>query len=169
MNIKTCSFTGHRPNRLSFGYDEEHSDCYKLKLRLRIEILKLINRGVTRFLSGMALGTDIFSAEIVLDLKNQGYKIELICVISYEGQADRWNSQDRKRYKKILSKANEVIYISKEYTYYCMYERNNYLVDNGSIVLAIYDGKPNGGTAYTISYAKLVCKEVLIINPNVID
>ncbi len=166
MNIKTCSFTGHRPNRFSFGYDEEHPDCFKLKLLLEQEVLKLIKRGWTRFLCGMALGSDIFSAEIVLDLKRQGFEIELVCVIPCKGQADNWNDQYKKRYKNILKRANEIKYISNEYTNDCMHKRNRYLVDTADIILAVYDGETKGGTAYTVSYARIIGKEVIIIKPN---
>ena len=68
--MAVCMFTGHRPKGLPFGYNERDSRCKKLKKALKKLILnKIQNENVTTFLSGMALGTDMFAAEIVLDSK----------------------------------------------------------------------------------------------------
>ena len=67
---QTCCFTGHRPEGLPFKTDETHPDCVKLKERLRQEIERLITEeGVRHFISGMAAGTGLIAAELVLELK----------------------------------------------------------------------------------------------------
>ena len=67
---KTCAFTGHRPQSLPFGFDESDKRCTSLKSVMRDQIVALIeNEGVTHFITGMALGVDMYAAEIVLDLK----------------------------------------------------------------------------------------------------
>lgn len=66
----TCAFTGHRPQRLSFGFNEADRRCGQLKAALWTEIAALLKNGVSRFLSGMAQGVDTYAAEIILDLKH---------------------------------------------------------------------------------------------------
>ena len=41
MKKTSCAFTGHRPTRFSFKYDEAHPDCIELKkvLAARIDLL----------------------------------------------------------------------------------------------------------------------------------
>ena len=68
-NELSCAFTGHRPSNFSFGYDEEHPDCCKIKAIMATQVVSLIQNGVTTFLTGMALGVDIWGAEIVLACK----------------------------------------------------------------------------------------------------
>ena len=69
---KTCAFTGHRPQSLPFGFDESDKRCTSLKSVMRDQIVALIeNEGVTHFITGMALGVDMYAAEIVLDLKSK--------------------------------------------------------------------------------------------------
>ena len=69
---KTCAFTGHRPQSLPFGFDESDKRCASLKSVMRDQIVALIeNEGVTHFITGMALGVDMYAAEIVLDLKSK--------------------------------------------------------------------------------------------------
>lgn len=67
---KTCCFTGHRPQRLPFNFDEQHPVCVRLKELLRQELVRLITEEkVTGFITGMALGIDQICAELVLELK----------------------------------------------------------------------------------------------------
>lgn len=69
--MKTCAFTGHRPQNLPFGFNEEDERCIDLKKTLREQIINLIeNEGVTHFISGMAIGVDMYAAEIVLGLES---------------------------------------------------------------------------------------------------
>lgn len=58
--MKTCAFTGHRPNSFPWKYDETARDCVLLKKVLAGQIDALVGEGVTEWLSGMALGTDLW-------------------------------------------------------------------------------------------------------------
>ena len=83
MKKKTCCFTGHRPQSLPFGFNENDARCAALKKALREQIIHLSEKeNVTHFISGMAIGIDMYAAEIVLDLKKSypGITLEL----SYE-------------------------------------------------------------------------------------
>lgn len=76
MKGKVCCFTGHRPQKLPFGFNEEDERCVLLKDRLKGAIEMLITEhNITHFISGMALGVDIYSAEIVLSLKKSIRKL----------------------------------------------------------------------------------------------
>ena len=67
---RTCAFTGHRPQNLPFRFNESDKRCIALKKQLRKLIIQLIEQhDVTHFISGMAIGVDMYAAEIVLDLK----------------------------------------------------------------------------------------------------
>lgn len=60
---RTCCFTGLRPQKLTFGFDEGDRLCLQIKERLKQEIIRLITeQHVTHFISGMALGVDQWAA-----------------------------------------------------------------------------------------------------------
>lgn len=80
-NKKVCAFTGHRPSKFDFGYDEKNEKCQELKNNLIKQITHLIRNGTTTFLSGMAMCTDLWCTEIVIDFKKQFSKIELVAVL----------------------------------------------------------------------------------------
>ena len=55
---KRCAFTGHRPAKFPWKYEERDKRCVELKTVLSQQIEKMVAAGVTDFYSGMALGTD---------------------------------------------------------------------------------------------------------------
>ena len=165
MQYLSCSFTGHRPSRFAFGFDEESAGCLSLKSALLSQIQGMCDRGVTTFLSGMALGTDLWAAEAVLALKKRGRPLRLVCVLPCETQADRWAECHRERYFSILEGADEVLYISCRYTPDCMARRNRYLIDHSDFLIAVYDGGDRGGTAYTVDYARHRGRSIVVIDP----
>lgn len=163
----TCCFTGHRPQKLPWGYDEEWEACIRLKLKLAVEIEEMRKRGVTTFISGMAIGVDLWAAEIVLDLK-RAYpddKIRLFAAIPFEGQANKWSAEYRERYFNVLAKADDEITFHAHYTKSCMHERNRYMVDYSAHMIAVFNGE-KGGTANTMRYAESKGLHIVVINPN---
>ncbi|MEY8404836.1 SLOG family protein [Oscillospiraceae bacterium 44-34] len=167
MIERCCAFTGHRPKKFPWGYNEADTRCLALKKVLAAEIAKLVKAGYTDFLSGMAEGADTWAALTVLALKQENPALKLHCVLPCEGQADGWPASARERYFSILEQADEVVYVSREYSEDCMLKRNRYLVDHTACLLAVYNGEWRGGTAMTVRYAKKLGREVSILNPNV--
>lgn len=162
---KVCCFTGHRPQKLPFGFNEQDERCIKLKEALKEKIVRMIEEnGVTDFVSGMAIGTDVFAAEIVLELKKQYPQLWLECAIPCETQAAKWREADRDRYFDIISRCGKETLLQTRYTPDCMQNRNKYMVDKSDYIIAVWDGTPSG-TGNTVRYAKKCDKEVIIINP----
>lgn len=162
----TCAFTGHRPSSYRFGYDEEHPDCATIKILMTTQIAALIDNGVRTFLTGMALGADIWGAELVLRFKKEYPDIQLIAVLPCETQADKWSVEQRERYFNILAECDETVYVSRHYTSDCMFKRNRWLIDHASFVIAVFNGSPKGGTAYTVHYAHSKHRAVITIDPD---
>ena len=117
MNYEnTAAFTGHRPSKLPWRYDEADPRCIALKEVLTEQIRLLADRGVTTFLSGMALGTDLWCAQIVLDLRKENPALQLHCILPCEGQKNKWPASEQERYRSILKQADDVVFVEREYT-----------------------------------------------------
>jgi uncharacterized phage-like protein YoqJ len=160
----TCAFTGYRPDKLPFGFNMQHPDCLRLKHVLLSEIEKLIQNNVTHFLTGMAMGTDMLCAELVLSLKRK-YPLILECIIPCKDQYKHWPKAEQERYQSILNKSDNVVYITETaFTRGCMHRRNRFLVDHAQHILAVYNGK-TGGTQKTIEYARQKNRNIIIIDP----
>lgn len=168
MKEFTCAFTGHRPKSFPWKYNETAPDCVLLKGVLAEQIKALADRGMTDFLSGMAQGVDLWCAQIVLGLKEKNPALRLHCILPCEGQEIKWPVAERERYHSILRQADEVVYVNRAYHSDCMLERNRYMVDRASVLLAVYDETYRSGTGMTIRYAKKLGREIIVVNPNVV-
>ena len=139
-----CCFTGHR------HIAKEHIE--KLTSNLPAMINGLANGGVTDFITGGALGFDTLAAMAVLKEREHNPDISLILALPCRKQTARWHKKDIALYNEILSLADEVIYVSEEYTNGCMLKRNRFMVDSSAHCI-FYMSVPRGGTAYTVKYA----------------
>ena len=69
------------------------------------------------------------------------------------------------RYRELLRQCDRVITLQERYTSGCMLARDRYLVDHADGLIAVYDGGSEGGTAYTVRYARQREKPVYILTP----
>ena len=121
---------------------------------LEREIRKAIDDGFTVFISGMARGVDIWAAEIVLHLRDEGFPIYLIAASPYRGFENMWSSEWKSRYAAVMANADIARFISPCYDRGCFQRRNEWMVDHSARVIAVFNGE-KGGTKNTIDYADL--------------
>ncbi len=165
MKRQSCAFTGHRPSKLPWRYNEASEGCLRLKEALASQITMLVESGVTDFLSGMAEGTDTICSELVLSLREKNPALKLHCILPHEGQADKWSDSARESYHFILRQANSMDYISREYYNGCMIDRNHRLIDSADLLLDVYNGVRRSGTGATLNYARKMGREIILIDP----
>lgn len=141
-------FTGHRPEKLTRDEKSVMKDLEK-------EIRKAVSDGLNVFITGMARGVDIWAAQIVLKLRDEGCNVRLICTCPYEGFERSWSQEWQKAYREILTVADFVKYVCNGYGPACFQIRNEWMVNHSARVIAVYNGE-NGGTKNTMDYAMKV-------------
>ena len=149
---QTCCFTGHRELPV-WGRKQ-------LAAKLEATITGLIDRGITFYGAGGALGFDCLAARTVLKLKPNYPSIKLILVLPCLTQTRGWRLEDIAEYERIKAQADKVVYTAQQYTRGCMFKRNRHLVDNSSVCVC-YLTKDSGGTAYTVDYAEKKGLEII--------
>jgi uncharacterized phage-like protein YoqJ len=166
---KSCCFTGHRPNKL-YGYDPKSEGNQKLLWKLRDVIIEHIEvHNIDTFITGMALGIDMWAARIVLKLKETYPHIKLIAAVPCKNQHNKWNEQSKKEWQILINKCDSVHYVSnEEYTAWCMNKRNEWMVHNSNYVIAVWDGT-KGGTGNCVNYALRLNKQITMLNPQTYD
>ncbi|MFR9547069.1 MAG: SLOG family protein [Rikenellaceae bacterium] len=152
MKEKIVCFTGSR--HLPKGETLE-----KLKCNLVSEINQTIVDGYDTFLFGSAEGFDLLCGEIIAQMKKiipiqNPRKIKLIAAIPYEEQAKDFSEENRERYYELLSKCDDVVTLNTHYTSDCYKQRNQYMVDRSSKLIAYYDGGFRSGTGQTVRMAE---------------
>ena len=157
INKRAC-FTGHRPEKLTRTEGE-------IKAELEVAIIEAITEGYRTFITGMARGVDIWAGEMVLKVKKEfpAYDIKLICAVPYEGFDEKWDKEWSMRYQNLLKQADLVKTLSACYNPGVFQERNEWMVERSSKVIAVYSGE-NSGTKNTLDYAQKKKKKIKVIS-----
>ena len=161
MRENTCTICGLRPHKLP-----GNMDLSQLEQCIEQEIQKSIEQGYRTFLTGAAMGVDLWASEIVLQCKEENPSVQLVCFQPCETQAEKWPLEWRTLYYSIIQQSDNTYCLQYQYTDGCMLRRNRIMVELSSKVIAVHDGRAEGGTAYTIDYARKHGTEIVIINPN---
>lgn len=163
---KTVCFTGRRPKYL-FGYNDDKS-YFKL-MNYMYEIVKeAYNKGYRNFITGGAQGFDQLMFRVVNKLKkdNPNTDIKNILYLPCKEQSSKWGKEGlfgSDNYDKMLKKADGIYYVSDVYTNTCLMDRNKAMIDNSSLVIALYDDenwynekrlRNTSGTLNALNYAK---------------
>ena len=166
-----CAFTGPRPEKLPWRCNEDDPACVALKKMLAEQITKLADGGYIHFLSGMAQGIDQYCASAVLALRMLRPEIKLHCILPCVSQADKWTGKAQEAYHSILEQADTVLFVNRDERRTGMMERNRFLVDHCSVLLAVYreNGTRRSGTAATVQYARRMGRELIMIDPISLD
>ena len=143
--LHRCCFSGHRPEKLNASMEQ-------VKTWLEEKIDEAITDGYTTFISGCAMGVDIWAGQIVLRKKEQNPSIRLIAATPWSGFANRWSEEWKCQYNDLLKKADLVINVCEHFHKGVFQQRNVWMVDHSNRVIAYYNGTA-GGTRNTINYA----------------
>lgn len=178
------AFTGHRPNKLGNDYDLKSLLIARIKHKI-IDHLNELHDTLPIFITGMALGIDTLAAKIAIESK-----IPFIAAIPFIGQDSKWLNKSQEEYCNLLSQAQSIYLVDAgEYLTYQQYllkrseyqglgkihlqyspakmqKRNEWMVDQCDILIAVWDGT-SGGTANCVKYAEEK-KQIIRINPYLI-
>ena len=149
---QTCTFTGHRENKLPWGENENDPRCLRLKERIYDAAEAAYRAGARHFLCGMARGCDLFFCEAVQQLRGEHPEITVEAAIPFEGQAKAWPERQKRRWERLVTDCDYQTVVQRDYTPSCMQRRNEYMVDASGTLIAAYNGAP-GGTRNTLLYA----------------
>lgn len=161
---RTCCFTGHRPEKLPWGLDEADPRCAALRASIGRELASLYRRGYRHFISGMAMGCDLYFAEAALALRARCPGVTVEGAVPCPTQAQKWPEAPRRRWRAVLDACDLETVVQQRYDRWCMLRRDRYMVDRSAAVLAVFDGTP-GGTQYTLNYAMDKKREILLLDP----
>ena len=142
--------TGHRPNKLG-GYG----------VHIQTRLVALAEAALAHYqpehvISGMALGWDQALAQAAVNLG-----IPFVAAIPFVGQESRWPDESQQHYHSLLKEAHSTITLDQgPYSARLMQERNEYMVNKATHVLALWSGT-HGGTGNCVAYAQSVEKPII--------
>lgn len=150
----TCFFTGHRIIKITDT----------LSKRLTETLIGLIEKGVTDFYAGGAIGWDMLCEATVLRLRKDYPHIWLHLVLPCppEEQTAKWNVSQKDEYRRIYESADSIETLSAAYHRDCMRIRNARLVELGDVCVCCYNERHSyGGTYQTVNMAMKQGKKII--------
>ncbi len=146
--LQAACFSGHRMDKLPVGTARR-----VLLSMLQEEIRKAVVQGVTTFYTGMAEGIDLYAADYVRSLRENHSQLRLICVKPFAGCGNALRGEVRYQFNSVLSSADAVVELSDHYYGTCFRVRNQYMIDNSDLLIAVM-GESRSGTGQTIRMAQ---------------
>lgn len=143
--MTTCAFTGHR------SIKESHKR--QLPSLLARAIAYAYEQGCRRFIAGGALGFDTEAARAVLLFRMEHPDVSLSLYLPCTNQDEKWSDRQRVNYSFTVTEADEVVYVSEEYSKGCMKARNQAMVDACDMLIA-YVGHGRSGSSQTLRLAR---------------
>ena len=138
----TCAVTGHRVIEKDFDFE-----------KLKSDLAGIIEEGYSIFLTGMAQGFDTLCFKALISLKENYPFIKICAVIPCADQNKYFNSVDKEAYNLLIEQADFLAKEDRTYFKGCMLIRNNFLIDNCSLLYAYWNKEKRGGTYYTVKRA----------------
>ena len=143
--------TGHRPDKLG-GYTVEVFE----KTKHTAAVWLADQQDIELVVSGGALGWDQALAAAARELG-----MDYIMALPFPGFEDRWPQSSKTYLYGLMNSAKDTKYVCDAgYAGWKMQKRNEWMVDNSDLVLALWNGT-TGGTSNCISYANKKQKPIV--------
>lgn len=154
------SGTGHRPDKLGGYHKLEQSGGIVVPYLIRY----LINCHAAMatdpsdrivVISGLAQGWDTWLLEAAL----ASGVCYTVAACPCPGQESPWPARAQEKYRGLIEQVDKYVLVCDSYDYDAMQLRNEYMVDESDVVLAMWNGT-KGGTHNCIKYADRVNRDI---------
>jgi uncharacterized phage-like protein YoqJ len=151
-----------------FKHNDPKVDFIKETLRRRL--IALIEEGLEWVLISGQMGVELWTAEVVLDLK-EDYDINLGVIPPFENQQERWPEDIQMLYEEVTMTADfyKPVYDKNYDGPYQFKAKDQFLVDHSDGCLVLFDEDTKGSPEFFLRHARR-CKEngtytILYITP----
>lgn len=151
QHTSSCCVTGHRQ------YPQNREQAIRAAIRRAVSMA--CREGYRRFYCGFASGTDLLFADAVLEAQREFGGLELWGILPYR---DRMLTADPE-FHRLVAGCSQLLFAAERYWRGCELKRDRLMVESSDLVIAVYDGRPSGGTAYTLRCAEKERKEIWLI------
>ncbi|WP_246942037.1 DUF1273 domain-containing protein [Bacillus pinisoli] len=152
--LKVLAVTGYKSFELGI-FQKEHKGIHYIKKAIRKRLIPLIEEGLEWVIISGQLGTELWAAEVVIELKKE-YPVQLGILTPHLQQEEKWNEGNKEQYEWILSRADFIDSITKR-----PYEnpgqlkvKNQYIVQKTDGLLAFYDDEKKGSPFFMVQEAQ---------------
>ena len=147
--MKVLYVTGYKAFELGV-FKQDHEAVKYIKKAIQSHLLAIVEEGLEWVIISGQLGTELWAAEVVFDLREEYTQLKLGILLPFLNQEESWNEMNREYYQSILAQADFVDAIFKK-----PYEgpqqlriKNQYMVQKSDAMLILYDSEKEGSPKY---------------------
>lgn len=147
--VKTILLAGYKSQELGI-WDRKNPGIRVIKFALEKQIRSLIEEGLEWVIIGGQQGTEIWGAEVVLDLKDEFPDLKLGVLMPFLEQEKNWKEESQEQYNAVIDQADFVDAVSKK-TYAGPWQfkaRDAFSIEHTEALLLVYDEEKEGSPKF---------------------
>ncbi|WP_077213756.1 SLOG family protein [Bacillus dakarensis] len=152
---KITFVSGYKAHEIGVFKNNDPSVSF-IKKAIKKHLTTLIDEGLEWVLISGQLGTELWAAEVVFELQDEGFDhIKLAVFTPFLNQEENWKEEKKEWYESILLQADYVNSITnKPYEKPWQFRlKNQFLIDKSDTLLLFFDGERDGSPKYVYETA----------------
>ncbi|MFD1018442.1 SLOG family protein [Thalassobacillus hwangdonensis] len=146
--MKTLVVTGYKQMELGIFKQDDQRIMF-IKAALKKRLLSLIEEGLEWVLVSGQMGVELWTAEVVMDLK-ESHDIKLAILPPFTNQEDRWPEQLKMKYEELTLVADfyKPVHEQDYKAPYQFRQKDQFLIEHSDGALLLYDTDTPGSPDY---------------------
>lgn len=153
--VKVVTISGYKPFELGI-FKQNHPAVTYIKKALRNNLENLVIDGLEWVLVSGQLGTELWAAEVVYDLRDNYPDLKLAIITPFLDQESAWKQENKEWYESVLLEADFVDSVTrKPYENPWQFRlKNQFFIEKSDMLLLFYDSEKDGSPKYLYEAAK---------------
>ncbi|GEP83448.1 Uncharacterized protein conserved in bacteria [Staphylococcus piscifermentans] len=138
--VKTAYITGYKSYELNI-FKEDAPEIKYLKAFIENKIEALIDEGLEWVLIQGQLGIELWTAEVVIALKEEYPELKLGVIPPFQNHTERWNEQNQIQYQQITAHADfiDTVHHAPYEGPYQFKQTDLFMLEHSDITVLLYD------------------------------
>lgn len=147
--MKKIMISGYKMNELGI-FNQKNDAIYYIKKAIENRLIPLCENGLEWVIVSGNLGTELWTAEICLELKKDFKDLKIAVITPFLNQEERWNDNNKMYYQNIVSRVDKFITTS-EHPYITPKQfqfRDQEVLKKTDGAMLFYDSEKEGSPKY---------------------
>jgi len=153
--MKVLHVSGYKSLEMGI-FEENDPKVHIIKAAIRKRIIGFIEEGLEWVIVSGQMGVELWTAEVVLDLKEEEYEVQLAIFPAFENQDKRWPEMLQEKYQEMVMTADfyKPLYVGDYKGPYQFRARDAWFVEKSDASLLLMDEEYPGSVRYFYEAAK---------------
>ncbi len=168
--VRTLVVTGYKPMEIGIFKQQDDKVSF-IKETIKRRLVTYIDEGLEWVLVSGQMGVELWTAEVVLDLKDEDYAVNLGVIPPFENQQERWPEDLQMIYEEVTMTADfyQPVYNKGYEAPYQFKARDQFLIEHSDACLVLYNEETEGSPRFFLNMAEKAVEkgnyQILYITP----